>query len=86
MGTFIDDYSRKTWIYFLKIKSEVFKRFEECRALVENQSGKRIKVLRSDNGGDYSSSQFVDFCAHAGNISLQVEWRNTLLHYPTARP
>jgi hypothetical protein len=41
--TFIDDYSRKTWIYFLKAKSEVFARFQEFRALVENQSGKRIK-------------------------------------------
>jgi hypothetical protein len=53
--TFIDDYSRKTWIYFLKATSEVFARFQEFRALVENQSGKRIKVLRSDNGGEYSS-------------------------------
>lgn len=33
---FIDDYSRKTWIYFLKTKGEVFKRFQEFRALVEN--------------------------------------------------
>jgi hypothetical protein len=64
--TFIDDYSRKTWIYFLKAKSEVFARFQEFRALVENQSGKRIKVLRSDNGGEYSSRQFVDFCAQHG--------------------
>jgi hypothetical protein len=43
--TFINDYSRNTWIYFLKAKSEVFTRFQEFRALVENQSGKRIKVL-----------------------------------------
>jgi transposase InsO family protein len=33
---------------------------------VENQTGKRIKVLRSDNEGEYSSSEFVDFCARAG--------------------
>jgi hypothetical protein len=64
--TFIDDYSRKTWIYFLKAKSEVFKRFQEFRTPVENQSGKRIKVLRSDNGGEYSSKQFIDFCAQHG--------------------
>jgi hypothetical protein len=61
--TFIDDYSRKTWIYFLKAKSEVFTWFQEFKALVENQSRKSIKVLRSDNGGGYSSRQFVDFCA-----------------------
>jgi transposase InsO family protein len=64
--TFIDDYSRKTWIYFLKAQSEVFARFQEFKALVENQSGKGIKVLRSDNGGEYSSRQFVDFCAQHG--------------------
>ena len=34
--TFIDDYSRKTWIYFLKTKNEVFSRFQEFKALVEN--------------------------------------------------
>jgi transposase InsO family protein len=61
--TFIDGNSRKTWIYFLKAKSEVFTWFQEFRALVENQLGKRIKVLRSDNGGEYSWRQFVDFCA-----------------------
>jgi transposase InsO family protein len=64
--TFIDDYLRKTWIYFLKAKSEVFTRCQEFRALVENQSGKRIKVLQSDNGGEYSSRQFVDFYAQQG--------------------
>jgi hypothetical protein len=53
--TFIDEYSRKTWIYFLKAKSEVFTWFQEFGALVENQSGKRIKVLWLNNGGEYSS-------------------------------
>ena len=43
--TFIDDHSRKTWIYFLKTKGQVFKRFKEFKALVENQIGKKIKVL-----------------------------------------
>jgi hypothetical protein len=47
---FIDDYSRKTWIYFLKTKDEVFDRFREFRALVENQTGRRIRVLRSTMG------------------------------------
>jgi transposase InsO family protein len=64
--TFIDDHSRKTWIYFLKAKSEVFKRFQEFKALVENKTGKKIKVLRSDNGGEYASTKFVDFCTQAG--------------------
>ena len=41
---FIDDHSRKTWIYLLKTKSEIFKRFQEFRALVETQTGQKIKV------------------------------------------
>jgi hypothetical protein len=60
--TFIDDYSRKTWIYFMKTKDEVFSRFQEFKALVENQTGRKIKVLRSDNGGEYTSSVFKKFC------------------------
>ena len=49
--TFIDDYSRKAWIYFLKTKSEVFGIFKEFKSLIENHSIRRIKTLRSDNGG-----------------------------------
>ena len=44
--TFIDDYSRKTWIYFLKNKSEVFRKFKEFKSLIKNHSEKRIKTLR----------------------------------------
>ena len=50
--SFIDDYSRKTWIYFLKGKNEVFNKFKEFKALVENLSEKKIKTFRSDNGGE----------------------------------
>ena len=63
---FIDDYSRRTWIYFMKTKNEVFKKFQEFKALVENQTGRKIKVFRSDNGGEYTSNAFVAFCAAAG--------------------
>jgi hypothetical protein len=57
--TLIYDHSRKTWIYLLKAKSEVFKRFQDFKALVENQTRKRIKVLWSDNGGEYASREFL---------------------------
>jgi hypothetical protein len=52
--TFIDDFSHKTWIYFLKAKDEVFNKFQEFKALVENLFGRKIKVLRSYNGGEYT--------------------------------
>ena len=64
--TFIVDYSRKTWIYFLKAKSEVFEKFKEFKALIENLSDKKIKTLRSDNGGEYTSKEFEAFCKDAG--------------------
>ena len=42
--SFIDDFSRNTWIYFLKKKSKVFDRFKEFKALVENQTEKKKGV------------------------------------------
>ena len=48
--SFIDDYSRNTWIYSLKNKDEVFENIKEFKALVENLSEKKNKILRSDNG------------------------------------
>jgi hypothetical protein len=63
--TFIDDYSR-TWIFFMKTKDEVFSRFREFMSLVENQTGKKIKLLRLDNRGEYTSNNFRDFCKEAG--------------------
>ena len=64
--TFIDDYSRKTWIYFLKAKDEVFGKFKEFKALIENHSERRIKTLRIDDGGEYNSKYFESFCKEAG--------------------
>jgi hypothetical protein len=51
--TFIDDENRKTWVYCIRKKSDVFYTFKKWKALVENETGKRLKCLRSDNGGEY---------------------------------
>jgi transposase InsO family protein len=64
--TFIDDFSRRTWIFFVKTKSEVFIRFQEFKALMENKKGNKIGVLRSDNGGDFTSKDFNNFCREVG--------------------
>ena len=49
--SFIDDFSRKNWIYFLKGKNEVFSKFKEFKALVDNHIQRKTKTLRSDNDG-----------------------------------
>lgn len=59
--TFIDDHTRHVWIYILKHKSEILQRFKEWKVLVEKSSGKKVKVLRSDNRGDYTSTEFAAF-------------------------
>ena len=64
--SFIDDFSRNTWIYFLRKKSEVFDRFKEFKVLVENQIEKRIKVLRTDNGREFCRNQFEESCKKCG--------------------
>ena len=51
--SFIGVFSRNTWLYFLKKKLEVFIKFKEYKDLVENQIGKKIKVLRTGNGGEF---------------------------------
>ena len=57
--TFIDDFSKYCWVYFLKHKSEFFDLFKVFKALVENQYGRKLKILRSDNGGEYVKSEFI---------------------------
>ena len=64
--TFIDDFSRKVWVYFLKHKSDVFETFKKWKVEVENQTGLKVKCLRSDNGGEYDKSEFKAFCAAEG--------------------
>ena len=56
--SFIYDFSRNTWIYFLKGKNEVFSKFKEYKALVENHTENKIKTLRSNNGGEFTSKEF----------------------------
>ncbi|KAH9762162.1 Integrase catalytic domain-containing protein [Citrus sinensis] len=66
MVTFIDDYSRRCWVYPIKKKSDVFLVFKEYKARVELESGKKIKCLRTDNSGEYTDGEFLAFCKQEG--------------------
>jgi IS30 family transposase len=62
----IYDYSRLTCVVVLKEKSEAFEKFKVFKALTENQTGKRLKVVRSDRGGDFISWNFKELCDKHG--------------------
>ena len=64
--TLVDDYSRRVWVYFLKNKNEAFTKFKEWKLFVENQTSKKIKRLRTDNGLEYCNKEFNDYCAKYG--------------------
>jgi transposase InsO family protein len=63
---FIDDCSRKTWIYFLKTKDESFNIFQDFKNFVENQTGRHIRVFRTDNGKEFDSYKYDELCWASG--------------------
>ncbi|KAK3023701.1 hypothetical protein RJ639_044002 [Escallonia herrerae] len=64
--SFIDDDSRKTWIYAIRQKSEVYHTFKKWKALVENETENKVKCLKSDNGGEYRNGGFQEHCFNNG--------------------
>ena len=56
--TFINDFSKKLWAFMLKSKDQVLSVFKEFHASVERISGQKLKVVQTDNGGEYRG-QFV---------------------------
>ena len=57
--TLIDDFSRYTWAFFIKMKLEVLEKLTNLKALIENASSKKINILRYDNGWEYVSNEFL---------------------------
>jgi hypothetical protein len=61
MLTIIDDYSRRVFTYFLKYKHEAFDAFKAWKVMVEKQTERKVKVLRTDNGMEFCSNEFKFF-------------------------
>ena len=68
--TFINDFSRYTWVLFIKKKSEVCEKFTELKALLGNASSQKIKTLRSKNGREYVSNELLQIFSQSG---IQVQ-------------
>ena len=64
--SFINDYSRRCWVYTIKHKREVLELFVKLKRNMEKRTGRKIKVLHSDNGGDYTSNLFLQLCRDEG--------------------
>ena len=66
--TFIDDCSRYIYVYLLRSKDETFDAFKCYKSEVENQKERKIKILRSDKGGEYFPEEFDHLCEEFGII------------------
>lgn len=75
--TFIDEASGFCHVYFLKHKDEVFEKFKVYDRLVENKFGSRLKIVRSDNGGEYNNKRMAAYLEGRG-ISME----NSAPHTP----
>ncbi|RVW28656.1 Retrovirus-related Pol polyprotein from transposon RE1 [Vitis vinifera] len=64
--TFIDDYSRCTWLFLMKNRAELFSIFQKFYTEIQTQFNISIRVLRSDNAREYFSAQFTSFMSHHG--------------------
>ena len=72
---FVDDCTRFTWFILLKHKSEVLSIFKHFKSLVETQHSTKLKVLRIDNGSEYTNFDFA-YCSENG-ILHQTSYPHT---------
>nr|GEU82816.1 retrovirus-related Pol polyprotein from transposon TNT 1-94 [Tanacetum cinerariifolium] len=54
--------SRRVWVYIIKFKHEEFRKFKEWKQLVENQTGRTVKKLRTDDGLEFCNREFEQLC------------------------
>jgi transposase InsO family protein len=64
--SFIDDFSRRCWVYPIRRKVDMLAIFKTFKVRVELESEKKIKCLSTDNGGEYTNDEFDNFCQHEG--------------------
>ena len=73
----VDDCSRYMWLQLLMSKDEVATTIKKFKALVEAESGKKLRVLRTDHDGEFTSVEFAAYCVEQGVVG-----QHTTLHSP----
>uniref|UniRef100_A0A2N9J0Y8 Integrase catalytic domain-containing protein n=1 Tax=Fagus sylvatica TaxID=28930 RepID=A0A2N9J0Y8_FAGSY len=63
---FVDEFTKFTWVYLLKHKSNTFQVFTQFRSMIDTQFSLPIKILRTDCGGEFLSTPFTQFCLSKG--------------------
>lgn len=63
---FIDDCTKFSWVYFLSKKSHTFEYFNLFKNMIERQIRKQIKILHSDQGGEYRKDELIRYCKDHG--------------------
>ncbi|KAK2350959.1 putative mitochondrial protein [Trifolium repens] len=62
----VDDFSRYTWVNFIREKSDAFDVFKELCIQIQREKGSNVVRIRSDHGREFENSKFDDFCAAEG--------------------
>jgi transposase InsO family protein len=66
IATFLDDYSAYSVVKLLRYKSDVYQAVTEVFALLENKIDKKVKAVRTDNGGEYTSALLASYYKKKG--------------------
>ncbi|KAJ9542359.1 hypothetical protein OSB04_028865 [Centaurea solstitialis] len=69
----VDDYSRFTWVYFLRTKDETSGLIKPFVTRVENKANLRVKVIRSDNGTEFKNADLNSFCEEKGKFESKSD-------------
>ncbi|XP_062086234.1 uncharacterized protein LOC133792348 [Humulus lupulus] len=72
----VDDYSRKVWVILLKSKYQALNSFKDWKKVTKNHIGRKVKMLRTDNGLEFCSSEFNDYYRKEG-IARRLTIRKT---------
>ncbi|GKD91949.1 retrovirus-related pol polyprotein from transposon TNT 1-94 [Tanacetum coccineum] len=62
----VDEHSRYTWVYFLKMKSQAPEMIMSFVKMVENQNDVKVKQIRTDNGTKFRNTELESFCDEKG--------------------